>query len=219
MTSIAKLPNASAGHARLGPSGAKKWMSCPGSIVLESAFPNTASVYSDEGTACHEVAAWCLVNHRRARDRIDDFVVVSHESEERRTVLFTSEMAELVQTYVDAIRFRAFDPGNTLWVEQRVDISSWLGVEEQFGTADAAVLVPYTGPDAQPGDMELELHDAKFGRTPVSVERNPQLLLYALGFLGALMQGNAPEAVRPPPAIAAAQASRRVVNSLAGDDE
>ena len=218
MTSITALPNASIGHSRLSPSGAHRWMSCPGSVVLESAFPNKSSSYADDGTACHDVAAWCLVNHRQARDRVGDYIVVSHGEEERRAVEFTPEMAELVQVYVDAIRYRTSAPSAVLWVEQHVDLSTWLGVEDQGGTADAAILVPYTGPDAQPGDLELEIHDLKAGRSPVSAD-TPQLPLYALGFITALVQGKAPEAVRPLVLAAATRPSRRVVNSLVGDDE
>jgi hypothetical protein len=43
-------------HAKLGPSGAHRWMSCPGSIVLEEDVPDRSSVYADEGTAAHMLA-------------------------------------------------------------------------------------------------------------------------------------------------------------------
>lgn len=198
---IAALGNASPGHARLGPSGAKKWLSCPGSLVLESAFPNKSTRYSDDGTACHDVAARCLTQHiPRAAHFIGEYIEVQKEGEPRRTVLFDPDLAELTQTYVDAIRSRGFDVGTTLWVEQRVDTSEWLGVPDQFGTADAAMLTMYLGEDAAEDglDVEMELHDAKFGRTPVDVNMSPQLLLYTLGFITSLMRQQPPTAVTPP---------------------
>lgn len=42
-------------HARLSPSGSKKWFACPGSLTLESFVPNESNEYSDDGTACHAV--------------------------------------------------------------------------------------------------------------------------------------------------------------------
>lgn len=193
---IDKLANASPGHARLGPSGAKKWMACPGSIVLESVFPNNSNKYADEGTACHDIGARCLISGQRASAYVGEYVPVHHEPEARRTVLFDEDMAELVQTYVDAVTARLdASPTATLWVETRVETSEWLGVPDQFGTADVATLDVYRGPDAMPGDVELGIDDAKFGRTPVDVEDNPQLMLYALGFITALMSGKPPTPV------------------------
>ena len=47
-------------HARLSPSGAEKWMTCPGSVALEADEPDTSNDYSDEGTAAHFLASACL---------------------------------------------------------------------------------------------------------------------------------------------------------------
>lgn len=193
---ISKLGNASPGHARLGPSGAKKWLSCPGSIVLEAQFPNKSTRYSDEGTACHDIAARCLTKNLRASSFIGELVPVNHEKETRRTVEFDADMAELVQTYVDNVVLR-LGPDTVLWVETKVDTSSWLGVPKQFGTADKATLDVYRGPDAQEGDLELGIDDVKFGRTPVPID-TPQLPLYALGFITALMTNTVPPAVIRP---------------------
>lgn len=195
---LAALANPSPGHARLGPSSSKRWMACPGSIILEAQYPNTSTSYADEGTACHEISARCLINHiPRASKFIGEYVVVSHPSEPRRTVEFDSDMAELSQVYIDFTRSIAFQPGATYWCEQRVSTSEWLDVPDQFGTADGMVLAPYRGPDAEEGDVELLGIDAKFGRTPVEVEMNTQVLLYVLGFLTALMKGNWPAPVSP----------------------
>lgn len=194
---LAALANPSPGHARLGPSSAKRWLACPGSLTLEAPIPNRSSDASDEGTACHDVSARCLINHiPRATKFVGEYIEVHHTGEPRRTVEFTPEMAALSQTYIDFVRSIAFQPGSIYWCEQRVSTSEWLGIEDQFGTADGMILAPYRGPDAQEGDVELIGIDAKFGWTPVTVEENPQVLLYALGFLTALMRGNTPQPVK-----------------------
>jgi hypothetical protein len=195
-SAIGKLANPSHGHARLGPSGAKKWLSCPGSIVLEAQFPNTSSSYADEGTACHTVTERCLRTGVYASSFIGELVAVNHEKEPRRTVEFTPEMAELSQIAADNV-VASLSPTSQLWLEVQVDISSWLDVPEQFGTADVVMLDEYRGEDAQEGDLELSVEDHKFGRTPVPID-TPQLPLYALGAITALMTGKMPPPVKRP---------------------
>lgn len=194
---INALANPSPGHARLGPSSSKRWLACPGSLTLEAEKPNRSTTYSDDGTACHDIAARCLINHiPRASKFVGEYVVVSHSSEPRRTVEFTHELAELTQTYIDFVRTIAFQPGCTFWCEQQVSTSEWLEIPDQFGTADGMILAPYRGPDAQEGDVELIGIDAKFGRTPVTVEENSQVLLYVLGFLTSLLRKQTPAPVK-----------------------
>ena len=158
-------------HARLSPSGSKRWMACPGSITLEAAFPNLPNTYSDDGTACHTVASDCLTFGGNPRDSIDDLIVVSDSGEPERRVPFTEELAEITQGYVDTIRQRAH--GHELHVEQRVEFSNYVGVPDQFGTADAIIL--------KFEERELEVADLKTGYVFVEVEGNTQLLIYALG--------------------------------------
>jgi hypothetical protein len=163
-------------HARLSPSGSKKWFSCAGSLTLEAPIPNLPSTYSDSGTAAHDVAAQCLNTGREADSFIGDYIVVSLPQEEVRKVRFTADMAELVQGYVDSCNWMARNRRS--WVEQRVNFSEFCGVEGQFGTADLIVL------DEQQG--ELIVCDLKTGYTPVDVRKNSQLQCYALGALAKL---------------------------------
>lgn len=166
-------------HARLSPSGSKRWMACPGSVTLEAPFPDTSSAYSDSGTAMHAVAAWCLTEHRRAHLRISQQIPVHHDGEEPRFVEFTDEMATTTQEYVDTVCMLGI--GNTLQIEQRVDFSPFIGVADQFGTADAIVWNDREG--------ELMLIDLKTGYKFVDVEENGQLLCYALGALKQIVEG------------------------------
>lgn len=40
-------------HAKLSASGAKKWIACPGSVLLEASVQDKPSAYATEGTNAH----------------------------------------------------------------------------------------------------------------------------------------------------------------------
>lgn len=163
-------------HARLSPSGSKKWFACPGSLTLESFIPNTSNEYSDDGTACHHVLEWCLKKRLAgdteaiAADLEGQDIAVNGSAEEERTVEFTDAMAEKTQTVLDAVLALAGD--DILTAEERVDFSEDIAVPNSFGTLDICVV--------RRGVKELCIGDAKFGYRPVHVERNTQLMTYAL---------------------------------------
>lgn len=156
-------------HAHLSPSGSKKWFACPGSLVLEAPIPNTPNKYSDDGTACHVVLKWCLDEWRPAAEKVGELIPVNARNEEPRYVRFTDDMVELVQPMADTIRVLMIGASFSA-TERRVDFSDVVQMPNQFGTVDVTIL----------RDRELQIHDAKFGHTPVFVEENSQLLIYAL---------------------------------------
>jgi hypothetical protein len=168
-------------HAHLSPSGSTGWMACPGKLTLEAGLSDGANEHSDRGTACHWVAAECLEARNAGREvgaseYVGTAIVVSHPPEEKRTVEFTDDLADIAQVYIDSIcRFAA---GAELFVEQRVEFSEMVDMPDQFGTADAIVLKPLDG-----DVFELQLHDLKAGFRPVEVIENKQLRIYALGAL------------------------------------
>lgn len=165
-------------HARLSPSGAKKWFACPGSLTMEAPFPNKSSTHSDDGTAMHDVAAQCLTGHWRASKFVGTWVKVSSKGEPERKVQFDEDMAALTQDYVDFIRSKSI--GHTLLVEQRLAFSKFVGVPDQFGTADSVIV------NWDQGCVELD--DLKTGHKPVDVERNPQLMTYGVAVMGELYE-------------------------------
>lgn len=158
-----------AAHAKLSPSGAARWMRCPGSTVLEASIPDRGSIYADEGTAAHTLAAMCLQGTVDCDDFLGEFIRVG----ERRFEV-TDDMIGHVQKYVDYVRKRA--EGKMLLVEQRVPIGHITGEHNAFGTADAIII------DAE--WRAIEVIDLKYGMgVEVEAEGNEQAQMYALGAL------------------------------------
>lgn len=143
-------------HARLSASGAHRWLVCPGSVELESRYPDQRSAYADEGTIAHDLAQICLRQGINAHGlpQADEWAV------------YPADMRDHVQTYLDYVRAV---PGDLI-VEERVDFSPW--VPDGFGTADAIVVA----------DGVAEVIDLKYGQgVRVDAQSNPQTRLYALG--------------------------------------
>ena len=155
-------------HAKLSPSGASRWMACPGSIVLEADYPDTGSAYADEGTAAHTLAAMVLVS---TGINADDFLG-EHIHVGDRKFEVTKDMARYVQSYVSFVRERA--QGKLLYVEQRVPIGHLTGEADATGTADAIIV------DA--AARSITVIDLKYGMgVVVEAENNEQAQMYALG--------------------------------------
>ena len=156
-------------HARtFSASALDRLIACPGSAVLTADAPRTASTYSAWGTACHELASIALLNGDQVYAERKDTKI----SADGFDFEVDDEMVEVAKRYTDYVRDAAGADG-TILVEQRVDFSSDLGVDEAFGTADALIIR---------GD-EMIVVDLKTGRG-VEVEADTaQLKAYALGCL------------------------------------
>ena len=145
-------------HSRLGASSHYRWEACPGSVKASEGIPNESSVYAEEGTLAHDVAA----NYLLARPGWANGPGV------------TEEMVEAVQVYTDHVNsLRALLPSFEA-VEQRLDLSEYHPA--LFGTADYVCYF----------DKEKTLHvvDYKHGAgIPVEVVGNTQLMYYGLGAL------------------------------------
>ena len=144
------------GHHPMGPSGASRWMHCPGSVELTLNIPDKGNPYAREGTIAHQLGEICL------REGVEPYQVEG----------FVDDMRYYIKLYVDYVRHIAGD--NRIFVEQELDLSEY--IPEGMGTADALII---------DGDT-LHVIDLKYGMRIVEAEHNPQLMIYALGALSKL---------------------------------
>lgn len=155
-------------HALLSASGAHRWLACPPSARLEADLPGTTSDAAEQGTAAHALAEWKL---RRALHDAPTTKPVSDWIDTEMEAL-TDDYVSFVQERLRHARDTCGDP--TVLIEQRLDFSHV--VPGGFGTGDCVII-------AEPA---LEVIDFKYGQgVLVEAEKNPQLMLYALGALEA----------------------------------
>lgn len=154
-------------HALLSASGAKRWISCPPSARLEEQFPNTTSVYAEEGTVAHTLA------ELKIRKLLLKDISPAQFAKEKKKIngSVNQEMEFATDTYVEIVAEKmAENPKAVLLIEQRLDFSNI--VPEGFGTGDVVIIA----------DGKVEIIDLKYGKgVPVSALNNPQARLYALG--------------------------------------
>lgn len=163
-------------HAKFSPSGAHRWLSCPGSVALEATLPDSGTIHAEEGVAAHLIGSLKLQNE--PVELLADPLLERHWSE---------EMDELTDKYVQTVLdYRGAD--GTLFIETELDISHITGEHGAHGTADAIIL----------RDDEVTVIDLKYGRgVEVSAVDNPQLKMYALAaYEVAKMMGAAPRMAR-----------------------
>jgi hypothetical protein len=65
-------------HARLAPSAAARWISCPGSVAaVQGMSEERPSVYAEEGTRAHGIFARCLLTGAAVADLLEDCAMVA----------------------------------------------------------------------------------------------------------------------------------------------
>lgn len=154
-------------HAVLSASSSERWLNCPPSARLCEAYEDKGSDYAAEGTDAHSLCEFRLKQALGipADDPIENLSWYNEEMEDCAAgyAAYVSELLETAkQTCADPV----------VMIEQRVDFSRW--VKEGFGTADCIVIA----------DGVLNICDYKNGQgCLVLAERNPQMMLYALGAL------------------------------------
>lgn len=164
-------------HARLSPSDAERWLSCPAAIRAEeeSGVVDEESSYAREGTAAHalgEIKAslhFGKITKQQAIARRAEWAKEFEEyAEDPETMI---EMEEHTDAYVALLQERMdLYPGSILFLEIRV----FPGVPECWGTSDAIIVSP----------VHVEVIDFKYGAgVAVEAHGNPQLRLYGLGAL------------------------------------
>lgn len=154
-------------HALLSASSAHRWLLCPPSVRLTEDMEDRLSDFAAQGTDAHELA----------EHKLKATLGMETEDPTEDLCWYDAEMEECTEAYaaynlevVSELKESCEDPLSL--IEQEVDFSRWVPLG--FGTADAI----------HAGDGMLAIIDFKYGRgVEVSAERNPQMMLYALGAL------------------------------------
>lgn len=172
------------GHSIYSPSKAHRYMRCPGSVALEEGQEDSTSVYAQEGTAAHNLAEMVLTGAIKNANEMLNEIVFWEEGGETVTWKIDHDMISFVTNYCENIYARIEEfkllPGVisvTLEVEQKIDLSSVIGVPGQKGTADIVIVVEF-----EDGTVLLSIEDLKYGRgVEVVAQENEQALTYAAG--------------------------------------
>lgn len=158
-------------HALLSPSSAHRWLNCTRAPRLEATLPEKMSSFAQEGTLAHSV---CEVTAKKHFDKIKPAEYTQAIKELKTDSFWNDEMLHTAETYVEHLAERAmqFEHEPYITFEVKVDVSDY--APEAFGRCDCVMF----------GDKTLVITDYKHGKgVPVSAEKNPQMMLYALGAL------------------------------------
>lgn len=158
-------------HAFLSASGAHRWLACPPSAKIEEQMPDNESEAAKEGTLAHELAEMKVRNYFYTTD-FGNRKLKNAIKKLKENLLWQEEMMHHTDTYLDYIKEIALALPSRPYVaiEQQVFFDQY--APDGFGTADCIMLQGNT----------LYIMDFKYGKgVPVSAEKNPQLMLYALG--------------------------------------
>lgn len=146
-------------HLVFRPSGAHRWLNCPGSAWVSTAVKTRSSSYAAEGTMAH---AW--LSHYLTGKPVTEFL-----KEDDKEIEIPPEDMELIKRMADLVQDMALLEGAELLVETK--IHKVFADHRISGTADIILHAP----------GRLMIFDYKHGAgKKVKVESNPQITLYLL---------------------------------------
>lgn len=164
-------------HARLSASGSAKWLNCPGSVRLESEFPDRDTAASAEGTLAHSLGE-LKINFALGNITRNQYIRRCRQLARENGL---DELPADMQEYTDSYRnfvIERYNKRKAIWgnaeivVEEQLDYSAY--VPGGFGTGDCIIISPGT----------IDIIDFKYGKgVLVPAENNSQLRLYALAAL------------------------------------
>ena len=154
-------------HALLSASSSYRWLNCPPSARLGENYEDKSSDFAAEGTDAHSLCEYKLKKmlDLPCEDPTESLTWYNEEMED-----CANGYAAYVLELLEEAKKVTADP--VVLIEQRLDYSRY--VESGFGTGDCVLIA----------DGTLNIMDYKHGKgVEVSAERNPQMMLYALGAL------------------------------------
>lgn len=166
-------------HSSLGPSSAKRWINCPGSVAASANCPpQSPSEFAAEGTVAHTLAEEITSGKATAEqliNRIGETVM-----QDGFEVEITEEMVNAAIEYHDIIRRdleEILAQGKNQPVVERTEVRVTASSvdEEVKGTADKIIY--------QKGN-KLKVYDFKYGKgVVVDPKENEQATIYAIGVM------------------------------------
>ena len=157
-------------HAVLSASASSRWLNCTPSVRLEEKFPESTSVFAEEGTLAHEIAELKLRKH--FTEPMGQSTFTRRLNKMKKNELYQEEMLKHTDTYLEYLQGITIGMKSMPYVavEKRINYSTY--APEGFGTVDGLII----------GGDTLYVTDFKYGKgVPVSAENNSQMKLYALG--------------------------------------
>ena len=177
-----KAGNSDMEHFILAPSGAHRWMSCPGSLLFDYTVKEEEREEAKEGTLAHEAAAYYL---NLGRDVVEGVEI------EGKAVI-NREMAGYVQQYIGYCKSLK---GDFTLVEAKLDLNNAYGLTSlQKGilvslglSADPSGTADFISFNIENG--ALDVVDLKYGRgVEVFAENNEQGGIYCCGAVGKIIE-------------------------------
>lgn len=158
-------------HALLSASSSHRWLECPPSVRLCEKMEDKPSEFAREGTDCHTLCAY----------KVEKALGYRVRSPKNNLTYYNSEMEECAEGYCAFVmeqisKAKEHCAYPLVLVEQKLDYSKYIGIENSFGTGDCVIVA----------DGLLHIIDYKHGvGVMVSAEKNSQLSCYALGAIAA----------------------------------
>lgn len=159
-------------HSNLGPSSAKRWIACPGSVAACAKVPaQPSTIFSAEGTVAHDICEQHVTNqltHKQLMSLVGTVV-----EQDGFSITIDEEMVNAAADYREIIETDTADMGKGAVGKAEVRVKASSVDDAVYGTAD---YILYRKGHA------LRVYDFKYGRgVAVSPEQNEQMAIYALG--------------------------------------
>lgn len=169
------------GHAHFSPSGSAGWLNCDGYVLANADKPDNGGPDAAYGTVGHGIAATWLEAIRDQGKQIAEHVprrfLNFKTVENGHEIICDAEMLSHIRRYTEFCA--QVEHLGDVFIEQRLDYSSYMPIPKQGGTADHCVLVLPNREMRRRG--RLIVTDLKLGiGIPVFAKGNTQCLCYAL---------------------------------------
>jgi hypothetical protein len=167
-------------HSEFGGSQAERIMNCPASVALSRGIPNKDSDAGKQGTTAHSCLEFFILNRALLKNKVTRQQVLKKADESSTIIKSTGEVIfwdqDMIDHALDTLTYieSQIQPGGTLYAEQKLD-SSKFTTKDQKSTLDVCIV--------NWAAREIIVMDYKYGKSPVKVIKNDQIIYYAIAML------------------------------------